>query len=88
MFAFYINDIINDLKKSGYGIYVGSAFVGCVLYADDIVLLSASSTGLQHMVDICAQYGTLWDISFNPAKSQYIIFGDGLMDDLAVLVFH
>jgi len=45
--------------------------------ADDIVLLSASSTGLQRMVNICAQYGKLWDISFNPAKSQYIIFGDG-----------
>jgi len=50
---------------------------GCILYADDIVLSSASCTGLQHMVNICAQYGRIWDISFNPAKSQYITFGDG-----------
>jgi len=77
LFAFYIDDIITDLKKSGYGIYVGSVFVGCILYADDIVLLSASCTGLQHMVNVCAQYGRMWDILFNPAKSQYITFGEG-----------
>jgi len=77
LFAFYINDIINELKKSGYGIYIGAVFVGCILYADDIVLLYASCTGLQHMVNVCAQYGRMWDISFNPAKSQYITFGEG-----------
>jgi len=37
-------------------------FVGCVLYADDIVLLSASCDGLQKLVNICATYGDTWDI--------------------------
>ena len=85
LFAFYINDIINELKKSGYGIYIGAVFVGCILYADDIVLLYASCTGLQHMVNVCAQYGRMWDISFNPAKSKYITFGEGA---LPLLEFH
>ena len=42
LFSLYVNDLIPELKRSGYGIHVGSLFIGCVLYADDIVLLSAS----------------------------------------------
>ena len=61
LFTFYINDIIEDLKNSGYGIYIGSLFLGCILYADDILLLSGSCTGLQRMVNICTRYGTMWD---------------------------
>ena len=31
-----------NVRKSGYGIYVGNVFTGCILYADDIILLSCS----------------------------------------------
>ena len=48
--------------------------MGCVVYADDIVLLSVSCFGLQRLVDICGNYGTQWDIKFN-SKSQVIYFG-------------
>ena len=30
LFAFYIDDIIDDVKESGYGIYIGSLFLGCM----------------------------------------------------------
>ena len=65
LFALYINDLIDDVKKSSYGIHIGSVFIGCILYADDILLLSGSCTGLQHMVDIC----------FNSSKCYCITFG-------------
>ena len=52
---FYINDIIEDVRNSGFGIYIGSVFLGCILYADDILLLSGSCTGLQYMVNVCVQ---------------------------------
>ena len=47
LFAPYIDDVIKALRNSGYGIFVGSIFAGCILYADDIVLLSCSFCGLQ-----------------------------------------
>ena len=49
------------------------------MYADDIslVLLSVSCTGLQQMVNACAEYGRLWDIKFNSSKSYIITFGGG-----------
>jgi len=52
LFAYYIDDLINDMKRSEYGIYKGSIFLGCILYADDIIRLSGSCNGLQQMVDI------------------------------------
>ena len=55
--------------------YVGRVFVGCVMDADDIVLLSASCHGLQKMVDICYKYGDRFNIRFNSSKSQTTLFG-------------
>ena len=75
LFALYTNDLIDDVKKSGYGIYIGSAFLGSLLYADDVLLLSASCTGLQQMVNVCDHFSKTWDIGFNPSKSHCITFG-------------
>ena len=69
----YIDDLIVQLKQSGHGIYIEQLFVGCVCYADDIALMSASCYGLQKLVDICSLYGISWDIKFNPLKSQLLI---------------
>ena len=48
----YIDDLIKELRQSGHGIHAGTVFVGCILYADDIVLLSGNCYGLQKMVNI------------------------------------
>lgn len=65
------------MRHSGFGIHIGSIFVGCIVYADDIALLSSSCYGMQKLIEICSQYGTKWDIKFNSAKSQLITFGGG-----------
>ena len=75
LFSLYIDDIIVNLRNSGYGLHIGSTFIGCILYADDIVLLSCSCFGLQKLVNICMNYGKSWDISFNPNKTLCITFG-------------
>jgi len=36
--AVYMDDLIDDLRKCGYGLYIGSVFTGALLYADDIAL--------------------------------------------------
>jgi len=52
IFALYIDGVISELKRSGHGVHVGSLYIGCVLYAEDIVLVSASCHGLQRLVNI------------------------------------
>jgi exonuclease III len=85
LFAFYIDDLIDNLRQSGYGIHIGGLFVGCVVYADDIVVLSASCYGLQRLIDVCSLYGVAWDIKFNPSKSQLISFGGRCSDCIIYL---
>jgi len=53
LFALYINDLTDDVRNSSFGISIGTVFVGCIPYADDILLLSGSCTGLQQMVNVC-----------------------------------
>ena len=65
LFAVYVDDLIERLRASGSGIDIGSLFYGCILYADDIVLLSSSCHGLQKLLDMCGNYGIEWDIKFN-----------------------
>jgi len=43
--------------------------VGCLVYADDIILLSASVVHLQSVLDICRKDGSDIDIIFNAKKS-------------------
>jgi len=75
LFSVYVNDLISELRHSGSGAHIGKLFMGCVLYADDIVLMSPSCQGLQRLVGICEKYGLKWDIKFNPRKSQVTSFG-------------
>jgi len=75
LFALYIDDLIDSLRLSEYGLYVSQLFIGCLLYADDIVLLSPSCFGLRHLVSICEHFGRYWDIKFNHLKSQLTTFG-------------
>ena len=75
LFSVYIDDFIKELQQSGHGVHVGTVSVGCILYADDIVLLSGNCYGLQKMVDIWSDYGNRFGIRFNSSKSQSTVFG-------------
>ena len=44
-------------------------------YADDIVLLCPSLSGLKDMIQICEDYAKEHNILFNGKKSKYLIFG-------------
>ena len=54
LFAIYIDDIIVQMRNPGLGIRIGSRpiFAGCLLYADDIVVISYSYYGLQKLINI------------------------------------
>ena len=56
LFSVYINDLLVILREAGIGCHVGSFFVGCLGYADDLLLLSASRSGLQSMVNTCQKF--------------------------------
>jgi len=53
LFNSYVDDLIYELEASNAGCCVCDRFFSCVMYADDILLLSASVSGLQYMLNIC-----------------------------------
>ena len=55
--------------------YICNEFVGCLLYADDIILLSPSVNGLQSMLDVCSVTSRSLSLNCNCSKSFCIKFG-------------
>ena len=43
--------------------------MGCIVYADDVILLSAFIVGLSEMLDICFHKWEEFDITFNNSNS-------------------
>ena len=58
------------------GVSVGSLNIKCLLYADDIVLLSESAAGLQSMLDRCQAFADRSSFQFSMEKSHIVKFGD------------
>ena len=69
LFAIYMDVLIVRLKASGYGCQLYGVYFGCLLYADDIMLLSHSLSAMRCMLQICDDFATEYDIRFNTNKS-------------------
>jgi len=57
----YIMQPINTLE-------ISNVFMGCIMYADDLILISPTVGGLQSMLTVCTNYGHSFDIVFNAKK--------------------
>jgi len=68
-----INSLIGALRYSDFCCHLGDEYIGCIAYADDIILLSASLVKLQNMLDICCIQGASLDIQFNADKSYLFV---------------
>jgi len=47
----------------------------CLLYADDILLLSHSLNAMRHMLQVCEQFAIDVDVKFNSSKSVVLRIG-------------
>ena len=75
LFSVYVDELLERLKINGVGCHIGHHFIGALGYADDIVLLCPSLSGLKDMIEICEDYAKEHNILFNGKKSKYLIFG-------------
>ena len=75
MFNVYVNCMITSLRDSNNGCHVRNFFIGCIMYADDMLLLSASVIQLQKMLDLCGTVGSDLGLSFNCTKSKCLAIG-------------
>ena len=85
LFAVFINDLIDKVNKANIGCYISNVCVNIVLYADDILLIAPSITGLQRLLNICEEQLILLDMRINVNKSVCIRFGPRFNEDCVEL---
>ena len=86
LFAVYIDKLIPILRSSGFGCYIHGVFLGAFIFADDIMLLSASRSGLQCLVDTCQKFVARKNLKFgtspdpDKSKTKCIVFSKQRVD--------
>ena len=64
LFSMYINDLESELMQNGVdGIDIGMLKLYLLLYADDIVIFSNTSDGLQKGLDVLSDYCQRWKLT-------------------------
>jgi len=75
LFVVYVDELIFRLKSANIGCKLLDKNYGCLLYADDIVLLAHTLNGMQCMLNICTDSGIEYDVKFNENKSVALRIG-------------
>ena len=74
LFKIFINDLPDYFNDCNDPIVLNDNPIHCLLYADDLVLLSSSAQGLQSKIDKLHQYCGDWCLSINSSKTKVLVF--------------
>ncbi len=74
LFNLYVNDIPQALEQHDpKPVHIGDKEISCLMYADDVVLLSVTQEGLQNSINALYSYCHTWRLKVNIAKTKVII---------------
>ena len=74
LFKSFINYLPDYLLHSFDPVYINNNRIDCLLYADDVILLSNSQKGLQSKLDSLELFCKEWCMSVNLSKTKVVIF--------------
>ena len=70
LFSLYVNELIQKLRETGMGCWVGSSFMGIIAYADDLIILAPRRDTLQKMISISDMFMREHRILFSTKKTK------------------
>ena len=73
LFNVYMDDLSQSLNSCKTGCWSGEMMTNHLMYADDLVLLSPSATGLRELLLACEKYSKEHAIIYNSKKSSVLI---------------
>jgi len=78
LFNIYINDLIQCINKQSNTdpVTIGDKTLSLLLYADDVVIVSTSSTGLQNCINALKTFTEEWKLELNLQKTKTLIFNN------------
>ena len=80
LFNLFLNDLpdILDRTNSDPVTFFNLCHVSCLMYADDVVIISKYSSGLQKCLDALHDYCQDWKLNVNLKKTKAMIFSNKL----------
>lgn len=75
LFCIFINELSKMIKEAKLGVRVCNVQIGCLFWADDVVLISEDGFELQKMLNIAASFADQWRLQFNYGKSNVLVTG-------------
>ena len=86
LFSIYMDPLIANLRQLGLGCQIHGCFYGCLIYADDILLVSQSVNAIRRMLAICDDFAVNFDVKFNSTKSVAMRIGKRFQTQCAPLI--
>jgi hypothetical protein len=74
LFNLYVDQLIDELSNMHVGCRIDNVSVNNISYADDMVLLSPSVSGLRQLVKTCEAYAKQHGLKYNDKKSEFMVF--------------
>ena len=87
LFNVYVDDLSHTLNRCRTGCLSGNITINHLMYADDLVLLSPSATGLEELLCACEEFSISHDVVYNSKKSSVLICRNKAMAHAAPPVF-
>ena len=85
LFSIFVDEVLCSLSNSGLGCYINFECCNSFMYADDIILLSSTVTGLQNMLNLCSDVFKKLDLPINTEKSHCLRIGPRHRNECAPL---
>ena len=77
LFNLYMSDFTDIFDSTCDPVTLKDSNLSCLMFADDVVLMSESSQGLQHCLNRLASYCNKWNLTINTSKTKIIVFNRG-----------
>ncbi len=78
LYNIYTEILLDTIEKNcKVGTSLFGVFTGIIMYADDIILLSPTLSGLQELLDKCVSYSNEHGILMNADKTEFVISAHG-----------
>ena len=75
LFGIYVDKLLQTLHSSGYGCVIKGIVCNAFMYADDLIILTASVVHLQKLLAICQNELNAIGLSLNLKKSKLLRVG-------------
>ena len=84
LYMIFVNDLIEELCTSGYGICINNIDLASPAHADDITLIAIYKTAANELLRIALLYSQKWQYLYNEGKTKYML--DGIDKDPNVVI--